>query len=590
MTWNGASADGAVDVVFSRSGHQKPPGGLYRPAQRGIGSARLANDPGAAQRARRIAATLRDYLRDRLPEHMVPAVIVGLERFPFTANGKLDYAALPTPDFEEQPRGRPARNPQERALCRLFAEMLGRPEVGIDLNFFDLGGHSLLAARLISRINQEFGSDLPVAAVFDAPTVAGLSEALERVDSPGREAPTVRELLADATLDPAIDTEPSSSQPAARMADPEHVLLTGATGFVGSFLLAELVRSTRATVFCLVRGSDEADAGRRLRDVLRRYRLADAVPDGRVIPVVGDLAQPLLGLSPELHGRLAEQVDVIHHTGAWVHTMHPYRQLRSANVGGTREVLRLAAAAPGTPVHYMSTIGAAVQADGSTTTVREDCRLSAESVNPNGYVSSKWVAEQLVHAARDRGIPTTVFRPGRVSGHSGTGIGGTTDSFWLIVRTMLELGAVPHFAGDHTGIEVDLVPVDYVARAVAELAGRPESVGTTYHIRNPHLVSLDAVVHALREAGYRLDVVSPEDWSTRLDTQAAQGSDPFRVAAMFGRLVPMLRAASALRFDADHTDRALADTAIHCPDVDDDVLGRYVDYFLHTGFFPKPMG
>ncbi|GAB2755696.1 non-ribosomal peptide synthetase DhbF [Salinifilum aidingensis] len=125
---------------------------------------------------------LREHLLARVPEYMVPAVVAPVERIPVTANGKRDVRALPQPQFGAAGRGRAPRDERERALCELFAEVLGVPEVHIDADFFELGGHSLLATRLLSLMRARLGRDVPVRALFDNPTVAGLA-ALTDVDT-----------------------------------------------------------------------------------------------------------------------------------------------------------------------------------------------------------------------------------------------------------------------------------------------------------------------------------------------------------------------------------------------------------------------
>jgi amino acid adenylation domain-containing protein len=142
------------------------------------GDRRLAGYVVPADGARPHPADLREHLARRLPDHMVPAAFVVLDALPLTPNGKLDRAALPAPDQSNDTRSRPANTPEEHALCDLFAEILGVEQVGAEDDFFELGGHSFLAARLVGRVREELAADLPVRAVFDAPTPAGLARAL----------------------------------------------------------------------------------------------------------------------------------------------------------------------------------------------------------------------------------------------------------------------------------------------------------------------------------------------------------------------------------------------------------------------------
>lgn len=411
----------------------------------------------------------------------------------------------------------------------MFADVLGLPEVGIDDDFFMLGGHSLLVARLLAQIRTTFGIRLGIRVVFDAPTVAMLVARLHAEPEP---APVV-DFDAESELDAGITTDGCLPVEV----EPRRILLTGATGFLGAFLLQALLDHTDAEITCLVRATDDAQAADRLRDTLKRYHLR------AVVAVAGDLAEPDLGVGAKRFAELAEDIDVIYHNGARVNHLEPYARLRPANVQGTREILRLATTIRLKPVHYVST--------------------SDFTQLDNGYVATKWVADRLVQAAGERGVPVTVHRPSRIAGHSTSGVGGTDDSFWNLVRAMLVLGAAPA-VGERT---VDLVPVDYVALAITQA----DSVGKIFHLTSPRPVRVATVLDVLRRRGHTLVELPADEWSRRL----AEHDDP-RLSLVTAHLGP----------DEPGPVHDQADA----PVVDAETIGRYVDHFVHCGFFPTPEG
>ena len=130
----------------------------------------------------RSTVELRTFLKNKLPEYMVPAGFVLLDSFPLTPNGKVDRRALPSPD-EARPELDKAfvefRTPTEELLADIWAQVLGVERVGIYDDFFDLGGHSLLATQVVSRIRETFQVEMPLRRLFETPTVAGLAESLE---------------------------------------------------------------------------------------------------------------------------------------------------------------------------------------------------------------------------------------------------------------------------------------------------------------------------------------------------------------------------------------------------------------------------
>ncbi|MFM6306724.1 MAG: SDR family oxidoreductase, partial [Dolichospermum sp.] len=130
-----------------------------------------------------------------------------------------------------------------------------------------------------------------------------------------------------------------------------------ATGFLGAYLLSELLHKTTADIYCLTRCINREDGKNRLQKDLEFYLLWEETFSDRIIPVVGDLSQPLLGLSEEDFKKLAKTIDIIYHNGAYVNSARPYSSLKPANVLGTQEVIRLASILQTKPIHFTSTLG-----------------------------------------------------------------------------------------------------------------------------------------------------------------------------------------------------------------------------------------
>jgi len=141
---------------------------------------------------------LRNYVKERLPDYMIPATFMILESLPLSANGKVDRRALPAPDAlpgESAVASVPPETPTQEALAEIWAESLRMERPGIDDNFFDLGGHSLLATQVVSRIRVKFGVDLPLMDFFAAATIRAMSEKIETVLLESASAEKIDQLL-----------------------------------------------------------------------------------------------------------------------------------------------------------------------------------------------------------------------------------------------------------------------------------------------------------------------------------------------------------------------------------------------------------
>nr|WP_280384294.1 non-ribosomal peptide synthetase [Nocardia wallacei] len=538
--------------------------------------------PAAAAPGTVSADALREALAQVLPSYMVPSVIMVLDSFPTNDAGKLNRAALPRPVFRAREYVEPATD-TERLVAEAFSDVLSVARAGAEDDFFDLGGTSLLAFTLQRALTARLGVDVPMAAVFTAPTVRALAARIDDPAEPAAAAPPVdfATLAADAVLEPDID---GAGAAPARSRAPRDVLLTGVTGFVGAHLARELLSATEARVWCLVRADDEEQAHKRIRDALEKYRIWDDADRRRIVAVPGDLAVPRFGLDGPEYARLAEQIEAIYHNGARVNHIEPYARLRAANVAGTREVLRLATLGRIKPVHFVSTVNAVVPAAPAPDFVgREDARLDVRDVPANGYVASKWVAEQLIRQAGERGVPVSIYRPGIVSGDPRIGVNSVDDSFWNMIRAAAVLGMAP----DTGDAAMPLVPVNYVVQAIVALSARPAD-GSAYHLVHSQSVAIADIFDSLRGNGIAVSVAPIEQIAARLAEEAATRDAAGDDSLVRAVLVSGNYGGTAAPVDDTRTRAALRGEGIHCPPIDAAALDAYVRSFINSGFFPSP--
>lgn len=515
---------------------------------------------------------LRAFLQEKVPEYMIPTVWVTIDAIPLNANGKLDRKALPQPErtWEEEGYVEP-RTSTEKELAQLFSEVLGLPQVGVQDHLLDRGLHSLLVMRVKKRIRESLGTEVSLRALFESPTV----EALARlIDGTAEEVPAL-DLKQEVHLDDSIQ----GSNDQKWNPKPQFIFLTGATGFLGGFLLNRLLASTSATLYCLVRGEDRYEAGARLRDHLQSLGIwSDAYAD-RIIPVLGDLSRPHLGIDSDTFQTLARTVDVIYHCAAQVNFLHPYEYLKTSNVSGTQEVLRLAAEGKIKPLHYVSTVGTVGL--GQDAPVLET-RLGEEPPEMNsGYAKSKWVAERMVSLAQQRGLPVTIYRPGRVTGHSSTGAWKTDDAVCQVIRALTYMDTIPD-----VDLRFDMVPVDYVSEAIVTLSQDEDSLGQVFHLTNPRRSSIVDLAAGLTQAGYSLTWVDFDTWDASLQELAhampGEGFDTTR--ALFTPWVRgHLNGKHEPPFDCSQTLAALQGR-LSCPPVDADMVENYLSYLAQIGF------
>eukprot|EP00466_Bigelowiella_natans_P019693 jgi/Bigna1/82242/fgenesh1_pg.89_\ len=650
-------------------------------------------------------ATLRASAKEALPEYMVPSVFIRLSRFPLTPNGKLDRKALPMPNWSEI-AARNATNitafvePEgayEIKAAQVWKSVLAVDVIGANDSFFDLGGNSLTASSVIVGLRDAFGITLTISDLFENPSVRGVVRRIKIIKGEKDDAVHPSNIGVDEKKASQIrsnSTELSSTQKA-MLEDIEKILgeiklqekypdsisihslelknvnmpftakiqpkpveesqtvvfLTGATGFLGTFILAELLKLTNATIYCVVRCKSKSSAstsggsGALANDAFERFPEADdriqeslekyglfylTANRDRVFGIPGDLKEPRLGLNKKIFKTLSNRVDWVIHCGAWVNSVLPYSQLRTANVFGTKEVLRLATSGRKLAlVSYISTLS--VFDAGRGKKIKETDELPAVTRTHGGYPQTKWVSERLMLACNEKGIPCEIYRPGRITGNSRTGHAATEDFQCRLIKGCIQLGAYP----DLDWI-MDMTPVDYVSRSIVTAGVRGlmqlEADGSSsqqtsgwskpcsiYHLCNPNPIQLSQLFQWLYRFGFPVKETTYTQWREMIIQAAKNSSAPKKkrltikvneeqkrttsssdtnivnpLVAVLPLLLPEKQKMGDRKtmplFDTSNTEARLTKISeeLMCPAITDDLLDTYFGYFVSSRFLPAP--
>ena len=492
----------------------------------------VVREPGATWQVDARSGTSRDLrsiLERYLPHYMVPGRFLEMVALPINQQtGKLDRKALPALRQARTTARERAQLPErataaERrcALRELWGEALDIDSDSLedDWNFFDLGGHSLIGLGLTLGIERTFGIQLRGTEIYERPTINEFAAYLE---GGGAYAGPRASLADDAKLDAEIS--PQGKIGATRLSEASSILVTGATGFIGAFLLDELLRATSddTRFYCLVRdrASGQGRTANRVLETLKFYGLAGQFIEDRIVPVVGDLTQPHLGLDEGEYRQLAEQVDMIFHCAAAVNYVYPYATVKPHTVDGTLEVLRFACSAKTKPVQYISSNG--IFPGGDDAPYQEDSLIDGFADRlEGGYNQAKWVAERLVWSAIHRGLPVCVFRPGNIGHHSGTAVVNPNDFQSSIINACARSGLAP-LAPDWL---FEMTPVDFLVKAITNISDDPAHLGKVYNVVQQNPVPADHVFTYMESNGYVANRVPLEDWMSSLEATADREDD-----------------------------------------------------------------
>lgn len=434
-----------------------------------------------------LISALKIGMKKEVPDYMLPARYFLLDAIPCNLNGKTDKQALQarfaaasgdvrTIDFA---------NEAEARIVAIWQKHLGHADFTTGDDFFAVGGHSLMAAAVLRDISEHLQVPAYVRDFYEFRSIKALAAELNRrknASAPVPQSEPVRTLQDDISLPSTFAPPDHFSEP--QLTEPKHIMLTGATGFIGVHLLETLLRTTDAKIHCPVRAASLPLARQRVTATLERYKIQlDANALARIVTFPGDLSQPQFAMEQSLYAQLGIQIDVVYHCASAVNFIQPYSHMKKDNVEGLKQIIDFAARSRLKPLILLSTISVYSWGHlhtGKTTMYEHDDidqNLPAV-VTDLGYVRSKWVMEKIADLAAEKGLPLMTFRLGYATCDSRTGEFAEYQWWSRLIQTCLAFKAIPAL----TNLREGLTTVDYMCEAIGRISRNPLALGKKFNL------------------------------------------------------------------------------------------------------------
>ena len=534
------------------------------------------------------AAALKAHMEgSSLASYMVPDVYMSLDEMPHTPSGKINAKALPVPDLSSLTQYVEPRTNTERRLCDIYARLLQLERVGIYDDFFALGGSSLIATRaVIKAVNAGF--NITYGDLFKYKTPAALAAFLSGESVEEDETDVLNRQLAEYDYAALDDILARNTLEAFKDGDCHrlgHILLTGATGFLGIHVLRALLqRDDVDDITCLVRGEEQTAAESRLRSMLFYYFDSSFAElfGSRIKVVLGDVTHDFAVDTP---------VDTVFNCAANVKHFSKGTDIEDVNTGGARRCIDFCLKSGARLVHVstVSTSGVLIDPADDAVPVFDEQRLWFGQRLGTKYSWSKFVAERdILEAVKTKGLRAKIMRVGNLSARSSDGefqMNFRTNSFMGRLRIYKMLGSLPFSEYD---MPVEFSPIDETALAIILLATTPDDC-VIFHPFNHHRELMGDILERLTGLGFDVTAVEEDEHARRMEQAKA---DPAKAERLAGLLAYVNAAHGRRTVNPDVVNRQTMQVLYRLGFRWDATTRDYIDRMLVAinglGFFDEP--
>ena len=474
---------------------------------------------------------LKTFLEPLIPDYMMPSFFVHIDEMPVTPGGKIDKKALPVPEVAVNNTSyvEPVTMVQ-KTLCEIFEKALGTEKVGIEDNFFDLGGSSLTASK-VAVMCLSRNISIVYADVFKHPTVRELAEIVD--DQASAESPQSNNEFSDYNYNRIQSVISGNVEENADRITKEElgdIMITGATGFLGIHILKAYLDNYDGKVYCLVRKGSYESMEKRMMHMLMYYfdNPCEELFKDRIVCVDGDITS-----KEQVESFGAYKFRTLINCAACVKHFAAGDVLQKINVHGVENLIEFCKN-NGRRLIQISTVSVAGEGSNGVPPMDrvfgENDLYIGQSIT-NEYIRTKFLAERAVLEAVSGGLDAKIIRVGNLMSRNSDGefqINFITNGFLRSLRGYKAIGKFP-MGGMHEVAE--LSPIDSTALAVLKLV-QTDRRFTVFHACNSHHIYMADLIYAMRNYGFKLDIVKDEEFEETVKEFAKNGNDSDAVSGL----------------------------------------------------------
>ena len=524
---------------------------------------------------------LNAFIGKQKPSYMIPAATMQIDAIPLNQNQKVNRKALPAPVIQAADHEYvEPKNEQERMFAKIFGDILSLDKVSATDNFFELGGTSLMVTKVIIECDKA-GYHVIYGDVFTHPTPRLLAQFVSG-EAPTEESDVEITNFDYTGIDAILKRNNIETFLKGERQQLGHVLLTGATGYLGIHVLRELIDSDAATITCLVRGKDQPAAEHRLKNLLFYY-FEQSFKDlfgSRLFVVNGDVTQDI---------NVDSHIDTVFNCAANVKHFSKGTDIADVNIGGAQRCVEFCLKTGARLVHISTTsVGEIwiIHNDGEQVPMLDERKLWFGQFLDNRYINSKFLAERAVlDAVAHHGLSAKVMRVGNLAPRSYDGefqANFNSNSYMGRLKVFHVLGCCPYDSYDEL---TEMSPIDQTAKAVVALASTPKEC-TVFQPFNNHTELLGDVLQLMTKVGREIRFVETAEFEKTIDEA---GQDPEKAKLLSAILayqdVAHGQKAAIIERDNRYTCNVLHRLGFHWRDTSWDYVERMLTAIGGFGYF-----